>query len=91
MPADPDIPWNLVSLVRRSGARSQIILLLGEEPLSASSVANEISLERKTVSNYYRELKNTEPPLIKCVTPDQPHHRIYDLTETGEVVREHLI
>lgn len=89
MPADPDVPWDMVSEVRRSKRKSQIIKILKEEPACASEVAEELRLETGTVSNYFRELKNTDPSLIECLTPDQPHHRLYGLTETGEIVYKH--
>ncbi|MEA5388329.1 hypothetical protein VB779_15655 [Haloarculaceae archaeon H-GB11] len=90
MTADPDVPWGLVSEVRRSRRKTQIIEILSEEPAAATDVASEIRLETKTVSNYFLELKTTEPPLIKCLTPEQPHHRLYCLTETGDVVSNHI-
>jgi len=90
MPADPEVPWDLVSIVRRSHSRSKIVELLGEEPLSATAIAQEIGLKRGSVSNYLRDLKTTDPPVVECITPDQPHHRLYDLTDTGEIVLKNL-
>lgn len=90
MSADPDIPWDLVSIVRRSDSRSQIVNYLGREPFSASELAEMMDIETGTASNYIRDLKNMDPPLAECITPDQPHHRLYALTEIGEIVREHL-
>lgn len=90
MAADPDVPWDLVSEVRRSRRKSQILRRLGESPAAATEVAEEINLKTGSVSNIFRDMKNTTPPLIYCLTPDQPHHRIYGLTETGEEVLKNL-
>ena len=90
MAANPNIPWGLVSEVRRSKRKSQIIERLEDDPASASEISSEIGLKTDSVSNLFRELKNTDPPLITCLTPNQPHHRLYGLTDTGELVLEHL-
>ncbi|WP_120246828.1 ArsR family transcriptional regulator [Halopiger aswanensis] len=90
MSVDSNVPWDLVSRVRRSDRKSEIIELLEEEPASATDLSEELDIQRDTISNYFRDLKTTEPPLIECLTPDQPHHRIYGLTETGDIVSDHL-
>lgn len=90
MPADPDVPWDRVAEVKRSKRKSEIIDRLGVEPASASELADDFGIQTNSVSNLFRELKNTDPPLIECLTPQQPHHRLYGLTKTGEVVRDHL-
>lgn len=90
MSVDHNVPWALVSKVRRSRWKTQIIKRLEKEPASASELAEEMGIQRKSTSNYFRDLKNTEPPLIQCLTPEQPHHRLYALTETGDVVVDHI-
>lgn len=89
MAADADVPWGLVAEVRRSKRKLQILNRLANNPASASELASEFNLETGSVSNIFRELKNTDPPLITCLTPDQPHHRLYGLTDLGEEVLEH--
>lgn len=90
MSIDPDIPWDLIAQVRRSERKSQIVTYLAREPASASELAERMGVETSTASNYFWQLKNMEPPVIECITPDQPHHRLYALTEEGQTVREHL-
>jgi DNA-binding HxlR family transcriptional regulator len=90
MSADPDVPWDLVAQVRRSKRKTQIIHRLANDPASASELSTEFGIKTASISNLFRELKNTEPPLITCLTPDQPHHRIYGLTDDGEEVHTHL-
>jgi DNA-binding HxlR family transcriptional regulator len=90
MTADPDVPWDLVAQVRRSGRKSQIVYQLDIGPACASELAEDMGIETATVSNYLRELKNMDPPVVECITPSQPHHRLYTLTEDGETVRDHI-
>lgn len=90
MPSDSDVPWDLVSIVRRSRLKSEIVFLLDEEPQCASTIAEKVGYETETISNHFRDLKTSDPPIIECKTPDQPHHRLYDLTEVGEAVKEHV-
>lgn len=90
MSVDPDVRWDLVSEVRRSRRKTQIMEMLREEPACASEIAEELHLQTGSISNLFRELKQTEPPLIQCLTPSQPHHRLYGLTQTGDEVWEHL-
>lgn len=90
MPADPEVPWELVAQVRRSRRKSQIVAYLARDPASATDLADAMDLKTSTVSNYFWQLKNMEPPIIECITPNQPHHRLYALTKTGETIRENL-
>lgn len=90
MSVDPDVPWDLVSKVRRSRRKEQIINRLHQEPACASELSRSMGIQTASVSNLFRELKNTEPPLLQCLTPEQPHHRIYGLTEAGDIVFDHL-
>lgn len=89
MSADANIPWSLVSQIRRSKRKEQILKRLANDPASASELSSEFPLETDSISNLFRELKTTDPALIECLTPDQPHHRLYGLTEDGEVVLDH--
>lgn len=90
MPVDQSLPWDTISEIRRSDRKSEIIEHLDDDPASATVLADEMGIQRETVSNYLRDLKKREPGLVYCLTPKQPHHRLYDLTEVGETVREHL-
>lgn len=90
MPVDRSVPWEEVAKVRRSDRKTEIIYLLSEEPRCASELAETMGVKTDTASNYLRELRDTDAPLVECLTPQQPHHRLYALTEDGEAVREHI-
>jgi len=90
MSFDPDVPWDLVAQVRRSNQKSNILRQLDDGPMSATELSDSLGVKTATASNYLRELKNMNPPVVVCITPNQPHHRLYALTEDGEVVKENL-
>ena len=91
MAVDPDVPWDLVSQVRRSRRKSEIVSRLDAEPACAAELTEEMKgISRPAVSNVLRELKNMNPPIVTCITPEQPHYRLYALTEEGRKVRDHI-
>lgn len=90
MAVDDDVPWDLVSKVRRAPRKTQIVYQLDMEPASASELGKEMGIQTASAANHLRDLKQMEPPVVACITPDQPHHRLYALTEEGKVVREHV-
>lgn len=90
MPYDESIPWDLVAQVRRSDRKQFIVKRLAKDPASATNLADEMGLKRGTVSNYFYELKSMDPPIVECITPDQPHHRLYALTDWGELIVDHI-
>lgn len=90
MSVDPEVPWDLVAQVRRSDRKSQIVHELDKEPASASELGETMGVQTGTAANYLRDLKKMNPPVVECITPNQPHHRLYALTEEGKKVREHV-
>lgn len=90
MPADPDVPWDLVAQVRRSDRKSYIVKRLAKDPASASELGKEMGIQTNSASNYLYDLKKMNPPVVICITPDQPHHRLYGLTEEGDRVVDHI-
>ena len=90
MAVDPDVPWDLVAQVRRSTRKSQIVKYLHSEPACASEIAEEMGIQTNSVSNYFNDLKKMDPPVVTCITPDQPHHRLYALTEEGRKLIGHV-
>ena len=90
MPADPDVPWDTVSKIRRSDRKKQIVNRLDKDPASATDLADEMEIQRNTISNHIRELKKMDPQIVRCITPEQPHHRLYDLTEEGAKVYQFI-
>lgn len=90
MSVDSEIPWDLVAQVRRSRPKSEIVNELAAEPLAATELADKLNVQTGSASNYLRELKKMEPPVVECITPEQPHHRLYALTEDGNKIVDHV-
>lgn len=90
MSVNPDDPWHLVSKLRSSDQKARIVTELSKEPVCASTLGDILGVQTDSAANYLRDLKNTEPAIVHCITPNQPHHRLYALTEAGEFVDEHL-
>jgi len=90
MAVDPGVPWDLVAQVRRSTRKSQIVKYLDNEPACASEIAQRMGIQTNSVSNYFNDLKRMDPAVVVCITPEQPHHRLYALTEEGSKIIEHV-
>lgn len=63
---------------------------LNQDPASASKLSEEMGLKTGTVSNYLYRLKRMDPAMVTCLTPHEPHHRLYGLTEVGDDMLEYL-
>lgn len=85
MSAQAEVDWDAVASLRASTTRKIIVESLSSGPKYAAEVAKIIGTTQGTVSNHYRWLKQHDPPLIECLTPDRPHHRLYRLTPEGEL------
>jgi DNA-binding HxlR family transcriptional regulator len=90
MAVDPNVPWDLIVQVKRSERKTEIVKSLGKEPACASELGDEMDIQTDSASNYLRDLKQMEPPVVRCITPNQPHHRLYALTSDGRTIIEHL-
>lgn len=85
-----ELPWDTVAAVRSSKIRSKIVNALTEGPLCASEIGDQLGYATSTVSKHIHWLKNEDPSLVHCKTPDRPHHRLYALTEEGRQVAVHV-
>jgi len=90
------IPWDAVAYVKASQNRTDVLTLLAEQPQTASDLAEKTPMNRQTISvtiGHMREdsdMGSENFDLLECLTPNRQHHRIYGLTETGELVVEQL-
>ena len=86
MSTQADIDWDAVAGLRASTYRRRTAEALEDGPKYAAEVAEEIGTSQGVVSNQFRWLKYNNPPLVECLTPDRPHHRLYQLTPAGKRV-----
>jgi predicted transcriptional regulator len=88
---DEAAPWSLIAALRASNRRRQVFEAIAEKPRSATDVAQVYDgVSRQEASKHIYWLKRQDPTLIKCMTPERPHHRIYAVTETGARAAENL-
>lgn len=81
-----EVDWDAVASLRASTTRQAVVEALEPGPKYAAEVADEIGTTQGVVSNQFRWLKRNEPPLVECLTPTRPHHRLYRLTPAGRRV-----
>ena len=86
MSIQDEVDWDAVASLRASTTRQAVVEALEPGPKYAAEVASEIGTTQGMVSNQFRWLKRNDPPLVTCLTPDRPHHRLYRLTPEGERV-----
>ena len=86
MSVQEEVDWDAVASLRASMMRQAVVEALEPGPKYAAEVADEIGTTQAVVSNHFRWLKRNDPPLVMCLTPDRPHHRLYRLTRDGERV-----
>lgn len=90
MTVNKDDPWHLVSKLRSSDQKTKMVEEIADNPSCASELSDVLGIQTGTAANYLRDLKNTEPPIVECITPEQPHYRLYALTSEGRFVYEEL-
>lgn len=81
--------WELVSRIRRSPNKRKILKLLKERrPMTPTDIADELEIHRNNISEQLGFLR--DKGFVKCLNPDDPHHRYYEITEEGKEILEKL-
>lgn len=78
---------NDVAYVRRGWVRERVIKSL-REPKYAAVIAQELKTHRSTISEILLDLE--QHGLVHCCNPEKPHTRVYELTDKGRYVLDHL-
>jgi len=81
------IDWSLVSDVKASQAKSQVLKAINEQPQGNRDIADKLDLSRFWVRRNTKWLEEKE--LIEELT-GKPNYHIYRITEKGEGVVEYL-
>lgn len=90
-----EIPWDAVAYVRASSRRRSVFESLAESPKSATEIAEELGIGRRSVSQHIGQLRSgnemgEDHDLVVCLTEERQNYRIYALTEKGEEVKKKL-
>lgn len=85
---DEEEYYRLKSYLDRSKNRKKILNLLAdkEEALRPTDIAEELEVQRTTVSERITDLK--EEGLVKLLNPDDNRNRYYRITEKGKELIE---
>lgn len=79
--------WELVSFVKRSKIRSEVLKAL-ISPKTATELKKELGVHRSAASRALLEM--AKKGLVKCLTPNEKVYRIYQITEKGKEVTTYL-
>ena len=83
-----NVSWNLVSSVKASERRTQVLEALTEKPMMNGELAEELDLSTPWVRRQVKWLE--EHDLVEDLTNNKPNYKLYAATEEGEKVVEVL-
>lgn len=89
MPERSDEFWRKLSYVEMSKNRRQVLKILGtsHRPLTPTELSDRMDIQFNSASRAVRQLASEN--LVRCVNPDAPRYRRYQMTEKGkEIVQE---
>jgi predicted transcriptional regulator len=82
------IDWTVVSDVKASERRTQVLQALCEKPRMTGELANELDLSTKWIRQQIKWLE--ERDLVEDLTESKHNYKLYRATERGEQVVEVL-
>lgn len=83
-----NISWNLVSSVKASERRTQVLQALCDKPMMNGELADELDLSTPWVRQQVKWLEKHD--LVEDLTADKPNYKLYAATDEGEQVAEVL-
>jgi predicted ArsR family transcriptional regulator len=88
MPETDRIDWKLVSSVKASNRRTQVLRALCEKPHMNSELADELEVSTKWARRQVKWLE--ERDLVEDLTEEKRNYKLYRATEEGKKVVEVL-
>lgn len=88
MPDSKRLDWNLVSNVKASDRRTQVLKILNEKPRMNGEIANELGVSTKWARRQVKWLEKRD--LVEELTEDKRNYKLYGATEEGEKIVEVL-
>ena len=80
--------WDLASYVMASEPRFKILLLLRKKVHTPTQLTNKIGISISRISNLLKELE--EKKLIECLTKERRKHKLFSITNKGEMILEKI-
>jgi predicted transcriptional regulator len=88
MPDYKQIDWSLVSDIKASERRTQVLKALNEQPQMNGELADELDISTKWARRQVKWLM--ERSLVEDLTEDKRNYKLYRATEKGETIVEVL-
>ncbi len=79
---------DILSFVKSSKHRTEILLFIGDKTRIPSEIAKSIGLSNTHTSKYLNSLK--EKKLIICLNEEAKRGRLYQLTEKGKEIIKYI-
>lgn len=76
--------WDLISFVKSSNKRFQILSLLNDALSTPSDISKKLNIPISHVSSTLSEL--SERDLIVCLTPERRKTKLFETTKTGKSI-----
>ena len=83
-----NVDWNLVSSVKASERRTQVLEALNNQPMMNSELADELGLSTAWIRRQMKWLEAND--LVEDLTKSKHNYKLYGVTEEGEEVVEVL-
>ena len=83
------IDWNLVSEVKASDRRTQVLRALNEKPQMNQDIAEKLGLSTKWTRTQVKWLEKRG--LVEELTEDKPNYKMYRATSKGEEIVEEVL
>ena len=81
-----DVNWELVSSIRASKRRTQVLRALAESPRMNGELADDLEISTPWVRRQVKWLE--ERGLVEDLTESKPNYKLYGVTEDGERILE---
>jgi predicted ArsR family transcriptional regulator len=88
MPGSKQLDWNLVSNVKASDRRTQVLKILNEKPRMNGEIADELGVSTRWARRQVKWLEKRD--LVEDLTEGKRNYKLYRATERGEQMVEVL-
>jgi len=86
---DSEQDWNLVSDVKASDRRTQVLRALAEKPQMNSDIADKLGVSTKWTRTQVKWLEKRG--LVEELTEEKHNYKLYQATEKGEQIVEEVL
>jgi len=88
MPNSKQLDWDLVSNVKASERRTQVLKMLSEDHQMNGEIADELGVSTKWARRQVKWLEKRD--LVEELTENKRNYKLYQATERGEQIMAEL-